>query len=976
MSDWLTELQAKRQQFVDAVRSNNFDDGVRQSAVEKYADPVHFVYELIQNAEDQEASLARFSLKDDLITFEHNGKAFSQGDVERITGWGQSDKINQANKIGRFGIGFKSVFVITESPEVYIRCGSDEKLRSFRIRDLFVPEAFQEDSCYSIPKEHDCSTRFVLRFKKTNSKRFATLIRERFESFSADVLLFLSHLKKVEWKTEAASGVCERFDRDGIRRIETTSNYAKDQQRKSLNRYLVFERSVSVPRAERQQTVKLAFLLDKDRQIIAEDPQPPIHVFFPTQERLGLKFRLHAPFLLTDNRANIKQGVPENEELVKECAKLLIEAVGEIRDRNKLTVRFLGILPFDRAAFPPHSMLAPLFDKVFECFYEDEVLPCGDDSFCRWKQARFTKDLRLMNLVPDNYLTNIAGEGRALRWLHKDFGRSDCNALFDFLDRGIKNELSHRRPNDWWKFSSHQVEIEWSTAVGKFTKSFLEERSDTWIAELYLYLNNQDTSKFKLLRGDLFRCPIIRLNSGVHVSPFRDDLKPQAFLPTADANDYPTVRASVIQTEAALSFVKKIGIDVPDLGARITEVILPKYKPLASTVVSLEDHLKDVELVVGFLNETSGTSFTHVLKAVDQTAFFYARNAASCEKCKFLLKANVYIRSEDLECYFHGNKDAWFLHECYTPWDQSIKDYFKISDVLGVEFRKPSPTGHVTLVSEHGYHKRGLKGFDPEAKVDGLKHALLTPSLPKARIIWNQVLDRFSSLIKGQVETSTRQDYSGARREQRVSIFGELLLLLAWLPKTGGGWCKPNDLSLDDLPEDFARNHELVSQLGMKQSFITALASEKNMSPRFIQDLLAAAESDPEKAQQFLRDCKSTQKTESEIYNETRNVSKSLSLSPSEKLASAFLAPGKTALDDTPKDDGVLKNPERYRRELGEQLRQRRESERPRDQRQCLKLRRVWEDANPQVREFLLQTYGGKCQISNLTSLRPDRRGR
>ena len=97
MSDWLTELQAKRQQFVDAVRSNNFNAGVWQSAVEKYPDPVHFVYELIQNAEDQEASLARFSLKDDLITFEHNGKAFSQGDVERITGWGQSDKINLEN---------------------------------------------------------------------------------------------------------------------------------------------------------------------------------------------------------------------------------------------------------------------------------------------------------------------------------------------------------------------------------------------------------------------------------------------------------------------------------------------------------------------------------------------------------------------------------------------------------------------------------------------------------------------------------------------------------------------------------------------------------------------------------------------------------------------------------------------------------------------------------------------------------------
>ena len=156
MDSWLSELQADRQDFVRIVRKNKFESGVRQSAVEKYADPVHFIFELIQNAEDQGAKLARFTLRDDVIIFEHDGSPFSRDDVERITGWGQSDKPNQANKIGRFGIGFKSVFVVTDSPEIYIRKEAANSIPSFRICDLFVPEVLQEDPRHSIAGDYDC----------------------------------------------------------------------------------------------------------------------------------------------------------------------------------------------------------------------------------------------------------------------------------------------------------------------------------------------------------------------------------------------------------------------------------------------------------------------------------------------------------------------------------------------------------------------------------------------------------------------------------------------------------------------------------------------------------------------------------------------------------------------------------------------------------------------------------------------------
>src|SRR5258708_3499260 len=119
MDNWFEELSLKRRRFDDSVQENEFVEGIRHSTVEKYPDPVHFVYELLQNAEDQGATEAQFVLSADSLVFRHNGNPFTRADVKNITGFGNSDKTQEANKIGRFGIGFKSVFAITERPEIY-----------------------------------------------------------------------------------------------------------------------------------------------------------------------------------------------------------------------------------------------------------------------------------------------------------------------------------------------------------------------------------------------------------------------------------------------------------------------------------------------------------------------------------------------------------------------------------------------------------------------------------------------------------------------------------------------------------------------------------------------------------------------------------------------------------------------------------------------------------------------------------------
>ncbi len=970
---WLSELQAKRQRFVDSVRENGFENGVWQSTVEKYADPVHFIFELIQNAEDQGAKLAQFSLRDDLIIFDHDGAPFSRDDIERITGWGQSDKPNQANKIGRFGIGFKSVFVVTDSPEIYIKRETADSIPSIRIRDLFVPEKIAEDPKCSLSPDYDCATRFVLRLRPLEAKQFSKHIRERFETFSADVLLFLNSLKRVEWLAEGVSGVCERADRDGIRTIRTTLNPSSELEKQTKKRFLVFERPVVVPNTEREQTVKLGFALDTDGKVIEEESEPPVHVFFPTKERLGLKFRIHAPFLLSDNRENIKQGIEENENnlLAVECAKLLREAIREVKQRNKLTVSFLSILPFSRSKFSPDSILSPLFDATFSCLFNDSILPCRDDTFCKWKEARFTEDARLMDLVTDRFLTEISSKDHRLRWLHKEFGRPENQQLLSFLKNDIASELGRRDDSAWYWADAVSIELDCSEVALDFSYSFLEARADAWVEELYEYLDKQDIAAWKPTRGELWRCPIIRLTGRKHVAAFQEDKTPNAFLP-CDAVGFPTVEPAVLKTEAALSFIKRIGIGLPDLTAQILKVIFPKYSALKAYQVSPEEHRNDLEQVCNFAEKSSGANLEVVLKALEQITFFYARNVAS-GKCAFQHRNDVYLGSPELDVFLAGSERAWILHEDYSKWTEILRKRFKVADSARVTFQ-PDKDGYVILANGHGNHQRGVSKFDPNADVDGLVHSLKSPSIEKAKFIWNRVLVTHAFLIKGEVEESRRATYGDSKRTTKTSVFGKKLIESQWLPKSGGGWAMPKELSLEDLPPDFIRNHEVAANLGMKQSLMTALAAQKNVSVRLIQQMFDMAEREPEKLERMLAASsapKATETPSSPVENDNGSeVYPSPTQRPTlmiEKLKAAILAPGNTARSATPSPLITVRNPERYQRELQSQLKERQENERPQERRKAMKLRRVWEDASKEVREYFGQWYDGRCQITGET---------
>jgi hypothetical protein len=90
-----------------------------------YDDRTHFIFELLQNAEDalgrrgewHGSRKVSFTLTPTRLTLSHFGKPFDDADVRSVCDIAESTK--NESSIGRFGLGFKSVYTVTDLPELH-----------------------------------------------------------------------------------------------------------------------------------------------------------------------------------------------------------------------------------------------------------------------------------------------------------------------------------------------------------------------------------------------------------------------------------------------------------------------------------------------------------------------------------------------------------------------------------------------------------------------------------------------------------------------------------------------------------------------------------------------------------------------------------------------------------------------------------------------------------------------------------------
>ena len=536
----------------------------------RYGDRTHFIYELLQNAED---ALARrsgwtgprsvhFHISPVELRVRHFGLPFDEADVRSICGIGESTKDPGLTEIGRFGIGFKSVYAFTDRPEVH----SGEE--HFAIEHYVLPAQAPE----LVPRAAE-ETVFVLPLR---SPADAVEIRGAVRRLAPRALLFLREIEEIEWRVgDGASGVYLRETDsagDGVRLVKLVGEAAG--HRETEQTWLVFARALPGLPGGAERHVEAAFRLgDEGRPEPVPELDTPLFAFFPTTLPTGLRFRIQGPFRTTLARDNVPLGDPWNEGLIAAAAEVLTGALRWLRDRNLLNAMALRCLPLGRDRFPDGSLFAPLREAASRALRDEPLLPRSGGGFVAGRRARFASPRWLRDLLGPEQLAALFRDGGSAAWLTEDVpaGRTDE------LSRVLQDEVGVRP-------------LRLEAVLGRLDSEFLEARDDAWVRGLYEAFGEHGVRGARV--ADL---PLVRLRGGAHV-PALVDGRPAAFLPGPPGGaptDLPLVHDGVLDSPAAARYLRGLGLGELDPVELALRRVVPKYRSVPGAVADAE-YARDV----------------------------------------------------------------------------------------------------------------------------------------------------------------------------------------------------------------------------------------------------------------------------------------------------------------------------------------------------------------------------------------------
>ncbi|MEV4296035.1 sacsin N-terminal ATP-binding-like domain-containing protein [Microbispora rosea] len=914
-----------------------------------YADRTHFIFELLQNAEDARATQVTFVLAPHQLVVQHDGRPFNEADVRGICGVSASTKEDELTAIGKFGIGFKSVYAYTTLPEVH----SGEE--HFRIRHYVRPEpaAWHGDSLNG-------GTLFLFPFDRDDLAPELAYdeIAEGLMHLDPIALLFLQHVRDVTFESESGTGtvqltrICSDTDLTNVELIRRTAEQVMQHEY-----WWKFGRSLDHI-GHPNQRVEIAFKRagPEPGAPIERLSSSPLVAYFPTDKESRLGFLIQAPLRTTPARDNVPENDPENIALIGQATGLLLDTLELLRDTGRLGLDVFEALPIDAEAFRWSPMLRPLFEGVRDALRTRALLPtAGDAGHVSAREIRLARGGGIRALLSPAQLAVLAGASGPLHWQPSQLTRERTRLLWDYLRHQVGVE---------------EITPEW--IVGHLTPAFLQEADESWLIGFYAFLA-QSPALWRPSRGSWDQpgparmLPLIRLEDDSHVAPFGADGRPNAYLPSSTPSNFPTVRRTIVARSEARSFLISLGLQEPDAVADVLENVLPRYQA-NSSITDGDQHFRDLVLISRAMRDASGKRRATLVDRLRSTAFLSARTADH-SAVGVRTPAECYWPNDDLEHYFRPSQDAWFLAADYDEY-RGVLTELGVADHVRVKASPANYAGQVVLRARYGDHSRGLNGFDPELRISGLDAALANPDPRRSAYVWNVLLAPRADRLRGIVESASRQDYSNSRREEQDTEPYRLASNRAWLPRSDGDYVMPQELALEDIPPEFVRHNGLADTLGMITPVVQQASTQLGISVetlRFLADnpeALAAVE-----AERALR---------------STNASPSLSvgkpLSPLDfaaKLQDVFdRPPGSNHMSDDGDgsfhDNGYVGAPVMRRERTAAAIEEARAAESSPQERFRFLPRKVWDGKDPAVRQFLLEQYAGHCQICDTTFLKRD----
>ncbi len=555
----LTEIRSRFSEELDFMA--NFD-----TFINFYSERAHFVFELLQNAEDAEASQARFVLRSDVLYFMHNGRTFDLtdpntqksdskagirvGDINSITTLSKSQKRNKSVQddkpeyypIGKFGVGFKALYIYTSSPKIYT---GDFR---FCLNSVIIPTWVEEDlpgrqpeiTVFEIPLGNEDAD-FVT--EKKNSKDAFGEIRDRLETLEFPNL-FLKNLSRVEFLIEEENGFqgtaftkeikidfwvtqklsINRNNLDDLFLFSANSGF-EDTVLVSLN-FRVFTENVNLDGREYPTFLAIPVEYFNGTLIIENPVYQPIYSFFPTGIGTSSLLYFHGPFELKTDRDGIRDS-DSNKLIMKAFYRLQIKGVDWLAEQNWLTSKTWEYLPVrltndqPAAGFKPDELLkAYLYQSLVDGLrkHKKAWLPTRSDGYVTAEVARIRNARWMSDLFSDSQLTDLFK--RPFHFVFSDSDQLGTNSPLNiFLDK---------------KSGVRFIEQDQYLSAFIENPEFMYRQPEEWLWKFYNIFPSGNAPAWKV-GGDMMKAPVFRMASGKFKALRRDKETSLLILKPTDA---------------------------------------------------------------------------------------------------------------------------------------------------------------------------------------------------------------------------------------------------------------------------------------------------------------------------------------------------------------------------------------------------------------------------------------------------------
>ena len=794
--------------------------GLKKSVVEKYSDQAHFIYELIQNADDVGATNASFLLYKDKLVFVHNGtRHFSVSDLEKeeedsisgtlgdlnaITSIANSNKTIAS--IGKFGVGFKAVFQYTTTPYIY-----DPDI-AFKIENFIVPVLIENKCKY---RKND-ETAFVFPFDHPDrdAEEAYDDIQHKLQRLVFPTL-FLKNLKKITYRFGITTGVYEKRLIEERKFGDTTAQkleFDNGDAKYAKNSLWIFTRET-----EEGYRYSCGFFIDDNNKLVQTNYYA--FCFFPTKKTTNLNFIINAPFLLTDSREGIKAKSKHNKKMIELLASLAADSFIYLRDIGLeshtmiIDDEILSYIPIKEELYIPNDdgddiSLYPFFEKIKNAFEENALLPSFKD-YVYVGDAYMAYASVISDLFNNKRLAQLLDDEDA-EWVLPSKGWETLYRAGDGRADYIRNLISDA--------SAESGIFRDTGIIDAINADFIKAQPKNWLLKLYKFILG---TPGRVERAKT--APIFISSNGNAVAAYDEDGNATLFVDEEDKTDgYETISEEYYTEDVVKELASRMDIKAPALKDKINKILSdretlnPKtdFRTFLTYYIEL---VEDEEPTYPFIDQVKDRAFilgesedkTETGTYIGEELYF-----PTPELRKFFsgFEEIHFVKIDEYESFL-GKRKEMYLHQFLeelgvSNWAGVFRYEYEDQNYIYENFGTDWPD---STKEAHWYDSR------MEADDWVINRIIDNDDKQLSIILWNQLLHAFSKhgntwhekLFGGEYEYF----YFSSKSKYYEGIGERLFKTSDWLVDRSGKFRAPKDISIQQLSPEYDISDEAAKEL-------------------------------------------------------------------------------------------------------------------------------------------------------------------